>query len=306
MRWTKRARKGMVETWYSLEDLPHVKSLKLWAYWSINGVPHKLLVEHVPVRGEWYWMRQVKGRFQLLPPRGQDGHGWADQPICWRPCDVDDFYWPIGEPKKLEPHMIPIMASVAWSSLSVDEAMEQDETRDKPVDDRAIQWWRDVSQVEYRSPGEVTRQMAEARLMRALTLDQIIRLDVAPYRSNAAVLANLKASLLDVLEQAPEDDWLPRLDPQPQDHADYLTAMSWLCRISMSYPRWRALQGRRMSPPKSWVQIGFEIGRTPSRARQVYVDMIDRVHAASNVAPANVAPEIAALRERNRAFRSAT
>lgn len=310
----------MVADWYGIEDLPDITGLVVMVWWSVNGVPEKMKAEHLRVRGKWAWTREARGKIQILPPSGSNGHGWGDLPICWQPMDAEHFYWPLGKPRALRNHAVPNFSGSTLTYSAVAEATADEMARERDLmkaeagtrdgsaefaAERGIQWWRDVSLIEYRRPGEVSRRMAEARLMRALTLDQIIKLDVEPYKINSAVLVNLKASLLDKLEEAPEDDWVPRLDPQPQDHADYLTAMTWLCKITMNAHRWRAVQGRRMSPPKSWVQIGFEINRTPERARQFYNDVIDRVHASANVIPLDVAPEIEALRERNRAYRSA-
>ena len=303
----RRRENAMSSRWYSLESLPDL-NLVVRVWWAVNGVFESFQAEHLFVDGKWDWMRMQGRRLVLLPPSGRNGHGWAKEPACWQPIDAEKFVWPSGKQIPLAPHMLPIFAGSRQQFKATAEAVEREgnaeRNRDADEKSRAIQWWRDVSQVVYEPRGSVTRDMCEARIMRALTLDQMIRMDIAPYRSNAAVLANLKASILDMLDQPPEDDWVPRLDPQPSDHADYLEAMRWLARVGMSHQRWRVMQGRRMSPPLSWVQIAFQIGRTPARARQVYDDMIDRLLLAAN-APAMTDRQMEALRERNRAYRAA-
>lgn len=159
-----------------------------------------------------------------------------------------------------------------------------------------------MTRVVYEPQGSVTREQGEARVMRALILERSIRIrmDLAPYRTNAAVLAQLKTTLADVLREQPEGDWVPPLEPQPQDWRDFEIAMGWLVEVMPSKREMMILRARMQSPPATWRQIGDEINRTGARARQIYDDAIDALVAAANRQPRRAMARLGELKARNR------
>lgn len=161
------------------------------------------------------------------------------------------------------------------------------------------QWWRDPSLITYEPMGQVSHLQCEARVMRALITDRYQRLDLRPIRTNSARLADMKRSLLDLLEEAPDDDWVPPVKPIRQDYSDYLTVMSWLTEVDCTWRELTALQRRAQSPPWSWRSIGDFIDRSGQGAKNLYLRTIHDITIIAN-RPLTRGPEkLLALQARN-------
>lgn len=158
-----------------------------------------------------------------------------------------------------------------------------------------VLWWRDQTQIVYESRGSVTPQMAEGRVMRALICDRAIKMGFKRWRSNAAVVAAIKAER----DDAPPDYMIP-VQPLPSDWKDYEEIMSWLVDARITKADQIILIRRCQSPPWSWQEIADALRwkLKPTRAR--FDTMIEDIVKAANrrSRPAQVAIE--ALRERNR------
>lgn len=243
---------------------------------------------------------EIRGR-ELVPIEATID---AWQPLC------PERFWPLGTaPEPLPIRVLPTLAVIGGVSFSAAEAaaeMEADReaARANPGQDAEPdspgQWWRDVARVVYQPMGEITLEHGEARIMRALILERSIRMDMARYRTNAAVLADLKTTLADILNEHPGEDWVPPVQPLPPDHADFETVMGWMVEVMPSRREVIVLRGRMQSPPASWVDLADVIGRTAPRARQIYRETIAGLVAAGNRPKRRALARLAELQERNR------
>jgi hypothetical protein len=165
------------------------------------------------------------------------------------------------------------------------------------------QWWRDHTAIIYQPMGEITHVQCEARVMRAIITDRWNRLDLKPIKTNGAVLADLKRSFMDLLEEPADDDWVPPLRPMRQDHTDYLVVMGWLTELNCSWREMTTLKRRAQSPPWSWRSIGDFIDRSPEGAKKMYLRTIHEITILANRQHSRGPERIIALRARNRAYK---
>ena len=287
------------EVWFNLDALPTGTVHGILARWPGLQSEAATLTDR---KGNRRWYRVIDAALVPL----------ASEPHVWRPSDDNKgWFWPNGVvPEPAKPHQIPRWASIGGVDFDAAEAVsEMQEWREcarvgapeqAGLSLAREQWWRDVTRVVYEPQGKVTAQHGEARIMRALILERSIRMDLAPYRTNAAVLAQLKTTLADVLREQPEGDWVPPLTPQPQDWRDFEVAMGWLVEVMPSKREMMILRARMQSPPATWRQIGDEINRTGARARQIYDDVIEALVAAANRAPKRAKARLGELKARNR------
>lgn len=169
-----------------------------------------------------------------------------------------------------------------------------------PVGD---QWWRDPTALVYEPMGRVSHLQCEGRVMRALIVDRWHRLDLKPIKTNSARLADMKRSLLDLLEEEPDDDWIPPVKPFRQDHTDYLIVMGWLTEVDCTWREMTALRRRAQSPPWSWRSIADFIDRSPQGAKNLYLRTIHDITILANRPPTRGPDRLVALQNRNAAYR---
>lgn len=314
------------DPWYSLHDLPAGK-VRCRVRWSGYAVEAACEIDR---KGRRIWY-EIKGRDSIEPLRA---------PIeAWQPADLLRWTWPNGvAPDPLPVQVAPRMASiggVAFDATASSEELEADRQaamarRGEKKPKEGPQWWRDVSRIEYEPMGSVSRGHGEARIMRALILEKSIRLDLAPYRTNAAVLAAFKMALPDnvgpcprcdgsgrdvrgtqcpkcrgygVTQAAPESDWVPRLAMQPQDTADFDTVMGWLAEVMPSRRELFVLRCRMLSPPEEWDAIGAHIRRTEEKAKALYDRTLDDLIEAANRPAYRAMARLRELQARNREMR---
>jgi hypothetical protein len=164
-----------------------------------------------------------------------------------------------------------------------------------------VQWWRDVTRVVYEPMGAVSREHGEARIMRHLILERSLPTDIRRQRSNAAVLADLKLTWVDVYgEQSRGDDWVPPLVPTPHDWADFDVVMGWFSEVAPRDREMVVLRARMLSPPRTWLAIGNEINRSWQRAQQIYRETICSLVAAGNRPRLRAEERIVEVRNRNK------
>jgi hypothetical protein len=103
----------------------------------------------------------------------------------------------------------------------------------------------------------------------------------------------------------------PRFEPLPQDHGDFLLAMSWFTRLNPDRAKGaklcveqRILLWRSKPVPPSFADIGEELKISAQHAQRLYRRAIDRILELSN-APDGVDEAILAVRARNRVARRA-
>lgn len=283
--------------WYDLDDLPRGR-----VHVRVRYGAYVLAAAAMPDKRDGLKWYEVVGR-ELRPMKRR--------PEAWQPLNADAYVWPLGaRPTPLPVEVSPRMASVGRLAFAATDAAEEMENDVFPgvaagaQPDRQQQWWRDASLIRYEAAGDVTRLMAEGRLMRALALERLMRLDMAPYRSNAAALADLKRTLADVLADVPDEDWTPPLRPAPADWADFEVVMGWVADVWPSRRAISVLRARMLTPPATWVQIGDEHRMSATHAKRIYNRLIDLVSEAANRSgPGRRARQISELQERNRAAR---
>lgn len=292
-----RSRPMQSPDWYPMTVLPSGT-----VYVRIRHGAYVLAAaSNVDRKGVRHW-HEVRGR-ELVP--------LAFDPEAWQPMAPDKWRWPGG----VAPDALPVMVfprlamigGVAFDAAASSAELEAERlARCAETDDgeeRSNQWWRDVARVAYQAMGEVDREHGEARIMRALILERSIRLDLARYRTNAAVLAALKMTLADVLAEEPGADWVPPLVAMPEDWRDFETVMGWFVETLPSKREIMVLRSRMNSPPATWRQIGDEIGRTGRRAQQIYDATVDGLVDVANRPPRRAKARLAELQERNREAR---
>jgi hypothetical protein len=251
----------------------------------------------VDAKGRRHW-HELRGR-ELVPLKAR--------PEAWHPM-AGSWIWPNNAVP--QPLPIRVMGSVvsigrvAFDAAAAAEEMERDreEARNRrdpaPAEDGG-QWWRDVARVAYEPMGSVSREHGEARIMRALILERSIRMDGSRYRTNAAVLAALKA-MPDEYREPPDADWVPPLVPQQQDWDDFECVMGWLVEVVPSRREMVTLRGRMLAPPATFLQIGDEIGRSMEYTRVLYAGVITALVDAANREPRRALARRAELQNRNR------
>lgn len=290
--------------WYKLDDLP-------------PGTVHGI---------EWRWPGyEVKGatttdkrgnRYFYEVRRDKSLKRLPHVPDAWRPDPANHRWtWPGGvAPEPLRREVVPRLATlggVAFAAVSSAElAAEMEANREAarathgndPLDEPP-QWWRDVWRIEYQAMGGVTRDMAEARIMRFLILERSIRMDIEAPRTNAAVLADLKRTLADVLADRPEVDWVPPLKPTAEDHCDFETVGGWLVEVMPSRREMGIMRARMGTPPETWDAIGATFRRSREAARTLYNATIDVLADVANRPARRARARRTELQERNRAFK---
>ena len=256
----------------------------------------------------WRWceVREAEREAKWMPK------DW--QPLRWQPLDAANWVWPNGaQPPRPLPKSVPRLATLAmrYDETSKALAAEFEEERERLRVERAeqdgvedtpsVQWWRDVTKIEYQPRGRVTRAMAEARLLRALILADRIPDDLRRYKSIAAAVAERKA---DVKYVEASDDYVPPLVPLEEDQRDFDTVMGWLIERPPSSDEWKLLHGRKLSPPERWAMLGARTQTSGADAKRRYGRLIGFITIAANRPPVRRAAAIAALRERNRMARN--
>ena len=261
-------------------------------------------------RVRWCEVRGTGARAQLhLLPE-------TFSPSSWQPQHPDRWRAPLPLPVVA---CEPQMWSATMKFAAVDEAeaaelareMERDRESARNVHQEAresrreTQWWRDATRISYEPAGSVAPRMAEGRMMRAVCYDRLIKMDMRPYRTNAAVMADLKRGF-EALIGDPTHDWRPPFEPVGRDFQDYLTVMGWLADAGWAKPARDVVRWRAMDPPLSFAEIGDHIHKTGEGARHILARFVGRVTAGANARHSPRIDGIEALRERNRAHKRAT
>jgi hypothetical protein len=279
---------------------------------------------------QWLPPAKVVGGFlpqrttgELVPMSDAQWDRWGPEPAAWQPIGK----WPDPLPDPLPAGEVRDeirMGSIgkirfdATQAAAEMEADREDARRNRePREAVNLAWWRDASRIRYQPPGEITREMAEGRIMRAVSWCGHGQGLTVGSQVTSQVLAKLGAMTLSEALAAQENlvDKVVRLDPLRQDHDDWLTAMGWFSRLgdlctpgtqkawSLNRPQ-SILLWRSYAVPLSFADIGRQINTNRQRAHQLYEQTIDRIVKIANW-PAGIEPAILAVRERNRAARRA-
>lgn len=265
---------------------------------------------------------QTSGETVRVSDDWLESRGWGPEPDAWQP--IGAWADPLPDPLptrevKDELRMVRI-GKVDFDAVAAAAEMERDreEARNRKDEYReavSLPWWRDGSRIKYERRGEVTREMAEGRVMRAVSWCGAGQ-DLS--RGTLAMSQFLAETAAMTMAQAEAEQELlarraVRFEPLTQDHDDFLTAMAWFTKLNGSrgmniMKPWRlsrnqeVLLWRALAVPLSFADIGKRLGVRWDRARDIYAAAIDRIHQIAN-APARIDWLIADLRQRNRAAR---
>jgi len=316
--------------WYSPDDLP----------------PGRLMV-----RVRWHgrefaaardkqsgWFTYVGGEIVKIPPPGKAGEDWPAAPDRWQPLNTA-WTWPRGVriPRPLPNPIRPAMYSSRgsgrgltdedYAQLAAEVAEDREAARANPERSRSgeiieVRWWRDITQIKYEPPGEVTARHCEGRALRAMAHCGAMRdRDLGKIRVDptlAEVAEAVRAASSDV-----DRGWLDRFRPLPMDESDFETAMKWIVALNpvemrhKSREPWSLSRGqlvllyRALDVPLSWADIGRErqFSVSGTRVQNIYKQTVEACLRAANGKQAfpwlKGTDQVKALRERNRAYRRA-
>lgn len=290
----------MTAPWYPITDhhpapLVRVEGIVAHVGGAQDGYDAQILISRGQRPHHNLWATWKSGRATPLAP--------GAKPIYFRPQDPTKWKAPLPDPViPSEPQM--------WSSTGHREDLAA-------MMPEPAQRWRDPSWVRYA--GEITIEMAEARVMRAVAACGHGYGANPSTRTFASILAELAEE--NEFSNYPTSDYVPRFRPLPQDIADFDVAMRWFTDLNpvelradgadlweFSRPQ-KAIAYRSLDRPWSFGKIAQKWSMTPDGARKVYLRAIAAVfRAASGLnAYTHIDPidQIAALRERNRMARGA-
>lgn len=278
----------------------------------------------------WLTVRASDGSDQYLPPKSKLAAGsWAPDPEWWAPERPELWKAPLPPPLAFngviadEVRMVDAGPGARRRQRAA--AASADELKHK------LPWWwlvdGDAPRMEYLAAGLITRQMAEGRLMRAVSSAGVG--DMQRFRRQLAIALPAFADLPQHIQAAmreesereqvlPPSAWQARLQLGHADHDDWLTAMAWFTALNPPEERagstaraWELnnrqkvliYRARCVGGPMSWRSIGEIVGLHPSRCQQLYDTAIDRALAFANSTGVERNTQMIRLRQRNRASR---
>lgn len=262
--------------WYrSTEGMPPLNVLVM-VQWGGREFPAKRRPN--PRRGNLIeWMVETSEGLISFPPK-KLARRLGPDPELWRPVDPKRWVYMLPEPVRFQvspPGPTP--------------------TESSPPALPGERWWADEAQVPRTRNGFISAKEAEGRVLRALCTMRSIKVLGPRQKSNADVLARYSAAplsyLLDDIEGL-RHDWRPVFEPTGRDLDDFLVASRWfeaLNPIQMSGKRrgrfsrlQMALILRAADPPWTWAAMGDRWGVSGERARQIYLEAVNKLSRAAN------------------------
>lgn len=315
----------MEQPWYALVDMPPPYSIHVWVLWE--GRRFKAVRGRHPQTGGDVW-GAIKAGGRVEPIKAINGQA---APRLWQPVAPEKWAG------KLPPAVSPMISDRVISELlrfdalehvtSEEMAAEMEEGRKAAratseshgfhVEHLGTPWWYDLSRIKYEQPGEVTLKNCEGRLLRAVTFSGAGKHRGFPQPPTARVLAEMAAA---VSQSEDDADARLRLRMLPSDRSDILVALDWFVRLNppefwahrrklwdFNRPQ-KVLVARTVVPAPSFGDIAAEYGIDGGHngAKRLYDKTLSKCLAAANgrqVHDRPVVDQMAALRERNRAFR---
>lgn len=283
-----------------------------WAGWTGTAMLMRAEPSHIP---RWVAVEAISSLVTPLPSpamMGRDGDGAGPRPDAWAP--LGDWPDALGEPLPHQPHHDTRMGEInrggytAADAAQEAEEMEADreEARRNPgqTPRENLPWWRITEAVTYSPPGQIGEHEAEGRLMRALYF--LGGTDRRPtYRSNAAIIADLKGYKEPVAREDATGSYVPRLQTTPADTADrLLQAMRWYCELELTggaTPA-RIMDDRALNVPRSFADIARFLDPPIKRqaAQQAYARGIAAITRIANAGTPVVDHLLAQTQTRNR------
>lgn len=287
------------------------------------------------------------GSFRRLPPK-RYAEQWGERPLFYRPLDPTTWRWPLPAPvAEPAPNMwssrgsgrFAAMAAQAEQSARTVEELRAEVDREYGSESGAVRaadgedsefttgehWWRDANNIVYEPRGQVSADMAEARILRFAAFVGAGRcLEDRPLAgNNAHWFAELTPEQRQMIAEFAEKEdeqrrrkRFPRLVETENDRRDEDEAGRWF--LALNPPElwddgreaWslntsqKLLIWRSLGPPLSWRRIGEEIDLSYEGARNRYERLIRTVRDIANdearLVGGSLAARMAELRERNR------
>lgn len=315
--------------YYKTEDMPPPYTVDVWVVWS--GREFKARRGCDPKTKRDVWAEVKSTGLQVIKSIDDQFAPWL-----WRPQFPEKWVGQLPEP--VTRSKSGIMKAETMRFQAVDDATSEELARDMERDREAarvagvssnfhvkqpLPWWYIVNNIKHEGLGDVTKRNCEGRLMRALTFcgaKNGFGIALIPTAKAMAELAKaMEIALAAGVNLDSDDESSLRLRALPVDIEDFPTAMAWYCQLSppefwkekrkawaLNRPQ-KVLLARSLASPPSYSDIAHEynIG-TGDEAKKMYDRAISQCLAAANgkrVHDVPVVDQVAALQERNRAYR---
>lgn len=299
------ATRSVSSSWFAIADLPAGK-VRVRVQWS--GREFVAATGLDPRSGAWGWCVFRSGRIVWLP-EDADRDSWPAQPSCWQP--EDSATWPHELPQPIISSGTPRLWSARTSFGAVDDAEAADLAREMEDDREAARaqaesiarssddafsgrwWWGDVGQIKYQPAGQISLEMAEGRIMRALAMCGGPGVLAAHRGTTLNLIVSAAEVSLDEIADAVEARNL-RFRPMPQDHDDFDVAMAWFAALNPpehwhhQRQRWtfnrpqQVLWARARDNPRSFSDLAHKYGVSPQRVRAIYAESISKCWRFAN------------------------
>lgn len=267
------------DLWYRIDDMP------------LERTPVRLLWAGRVVKAWRGFEPRTRRRCWVVPDTGGELHYWPPQgnallahgPEAWQPLEAAEWPHPLPEPMRRPSR-----------DTAPPDAPAPEPPRRESAPAAAREWWRDANAVLYQPPGHVSREMAEARVKRAI-LTHGMSASKHPGTMRDAWPQILLDAARFIEAQDPTSDGRLRFEPTPRDISDELTALRWFAALDPPRLRHKAIRDdfvpeqrvlilRALDPPFSFRMCGRFLGaRSPERARRLHEDAIDGVWRTANM-----------------------
>lgn len=292
----------MADRWYPVDTTHPPRNIRVRVLWAGRMFRASRVVH--PKRKRVVWATLDKTGDVVFLPRHRDLERWGERPDAWQPETADKWRAALPEPLPLvEPRMWHQRASFDATAAAQEMEADRDQARgtgESPGRNRRRLWWLDVSAIEYRIAGEITRQQAEGRVMRALADDQLCDRLAGSGLDRAIPITDLM-SIEDLRKYVDmtKDIVAPvaLFKAFASDDADYDVAMAWFAALGGRSLEAVSVAGRRLPKPTQrqrvlWLaarpigltfeEIGDVINRSRQRAHELYRAAIDDIWQIAN------------------------
>lgn len=324
--------------WYAISAMRRL-NIKVRVRWGWVE-PFEAVLMDTPTGPRWATFSE--GEVVWLPPRQQKvwkdnpagevaevgddwlaRRGWGPEPAAWQPIG-DRWPDPLPEPlpaidpgnrkaPRFSAETAEFDAALAAAEMEADRESAR-RRRGPEKAERGLPWWRDPTRIKYQPRGEVSQEMAVARVLRALSWCGFGMTDGQGGMQGSRFLAEMCSMTLSEALAASEADALglaDRFQPVKADHEDFLEALSWFCRLGPKVRERNDFGEWVLSPEQSvlfWLsrarplsvrEMADRLGIAKSSVRSLVERAQKAAHVEANTTITDTA-ELRALRARNK------
>lgn len=302
--------------WYPISGMKLANTMVLvrWDWWEGTAAYIRIPddakgadIKRARKSSPYKWATFVGGEPVWLPKRG-----WSERPHCFQPIGPEPWPQPLPPP-------LPPLPDVIMGGIGNAKPKGTDDLARAASEYTGSEWWRDPGAIQHAPPGEVTLEMCEGRLLRALAhAGQREGLTIGVRTAGDALAAAMDEAAAAQAAGVPTSGYRPQLVQTPADIGDYTTAMGWWTALNppeMWHQRrepWslsaqqKIMLWRALPLPMTYSEIGEKLKFRRERAREVFIDGVEKAHRAANGRPVHrlftQADQMAKLRGRNRAY----